>query len=352
MSIKTAWRPSRREFLSVCVHGVGGAALAHTAASTAALFAPAITAAELRRDESRVDKPMAASATATDRTGAPPTLEQIAPGIYIRRGVDEDATATNSGAIANIGFIVGGNSVAVMDPGGSLRDGQQLRALIRSVTKLPIRFVVLSHVHPDHIFGAGAFQADQPAFIGHFRLPNSLAQRGEYYQGRLEAVLGKGQAGPVVTPTMLVQNQTEIDLGGRTLQITAHALAHTDSDLSVLDGQTGTLLAADLLFVRRVPSLDGSLKGWLKELAALKSLKVRRAVPGHGPASVDWPVGAADLERYLSVLLRETREAVAKGVDIEAAVKTVGRSERGKWLLFDDYHGRNVTQAFKEVEWE
>jgi len=39
-------------------------------------------------------------------------------------------------------------------------------------------------------------------------------------------------------------------------------------------------------------------------------------------------------------------------MDIEAAVKTVGRSERGKWLLFDDYHGRNVTQAFKEVEWE
>jgi quinoprotein relay system zinc metallohydrolase 2 len=207
-------------------------------------------------------------------------------------------------------------------------------------------------VHPDHLFGAGAFQADQPEIIGHFRLPNSLAQRGEYYQQRLEAVLGKGQAGPIVAPTVLVQDQKDIDLGGRALRITAHALAHTDSDLSVFDPRTGTLLASDLLFVRRTPSLDGSLKGWLKELAVLKTLKAHRAVPGHGPTSVNWPAGAADLERYLGVLLRETREAVTQGVDIEAAVKTVGRSEREKWLLFDDYHGRNVTQAFKEVEWE
>src|SRR5258706_15944122 len=72
--------------------------------------------------------------------------EAVAPGIHIRRGVDEDASAANGDAIANIGFIVGRNAVAVMDPGGSLSDGQRLRARIREVTQLPIRFVVLSHV--------------------------------------------------------------------------------------------------------------------------------------------------------------------------------------------------------------
>jgi len=296
---------------------------------------------------------MAAERSADDGTVITPfKMEQVAPGVYVRRGVDEDATLSNQDAIANISFIVGGNSVAVIDPGGSLRDGRRLRATIQRTTKLPVRFVVLTHVHPDHIFGAGAFTADHPQFIGHFRLQNALAQRGDYYRERLDAVLGKGQAGPVVAPTMLVQDQKQIDLGERTLQLTAHALAHTDSDLTVYDSKTATLFAADLLFVRRVPSLDGSLKGWLKELDALKTIKARRVVPGHGPASVDWPAGAADLERYLGVLLHATRDAVAKGMDIDAAVKTVGRSERDKWLLFDDYQGRNVTQAFKEVEWE
>jgi glyoxylase-like metal-dependent hydrolase (beta-lactamase superfamily II) len=141
-------------------------------------------------------------------------------------------------------------------------------------------------------------------------------------------------------------------LGDRVLALTAHGVAHTDCDLSVLDRSTGTLLPADLLFVRRVPSLDGSLKGWLRELAALKAVSAKRAVPGHGPTSVDWPAGVTDLERYLSTLLRETKGAIAKGTDLDAAVRTVAQGERSRWTLFDDYNGHNVTQAFKELEWE
>jgi quinoprotein relay system zinc metallohydrolase 2 len=278
--------------------------------------------------------------------------DEVAPGIHIRRGVDEDVTAQNEDGIANIGFVVGHDAVAVMDPGGSLIDGQRLRAAIRQKTRLPIKYVVMSHVHPDHVFGAPAFQSDNPQFVGHARLPRALALRVDFYSKRLQDTLGKERAGGIVAPTMLVQDRAEIDLGGRVLALTAHGIAHTDCDLSVLDRNTGTLLAADLLFVKRVPSLDGSLRGWLKELAALESVAARRAVPGHGPTSVNWPSGARDLERYLGTLLRETKEAIAKGMDLEAAVGSVAQSERSRWTLFDDYNGHNVTQAFKELEWE
>jgi quinoprotein relay system zinc metallohydrolase 2 len=278
--------------------------------------------------------------------------EAVAPGIHIRRGVDEDASAANGDAIANIGFIVGRSAVAVFDPGGSLNDGHRLRARIREVTQLPIRFVVFSHVHPDHIFGAGAFEQDRPEFIGHARLPNALAQRGEYYQRGLESVLGKGKAGPLVVPTRLIADRGQLDLGDRLLLLTAHPVAHSDCDLSVFDPSSATLLAADLLFVERVPSLDGRLKGWQSALTSLKTVAASRAVPGHGPVSVNWPSGAQDLDRYLDVLLRETRAAVKGGMEISDAVASVGMSERGKWKLFDDYQGHNVTQAFKEVEWE
>jgi quinoprotein relay system zinc metallohydrolase 2 len=279
-------------------------------------------------------------------------MQEVAPGIYIRTGAIEESTATNAGGIANIGFVVGRDAVAVIDPGGSLADGARLREAIRAVTKLPIRYVVLSHVHPDHIFGAGAFAADQPIYVGHERLPAALAQRGEYYRDRLDEVLGKGQAGPVVMPTLLVKDSATVDLGGRILTLTAHPVAHTDCDLSVFDRKTATLLASDLLFVQRAPSLDGSLAGWLKELTALKALGAQRAVPGHGPAMVPWPAAAVDLERYLELLLSETRQAIAQGMDIGAASRTVAQSERGRWTLFDDYNGHNVTKAFKELEWE
>jgi quinoprotein relay system zinc metallohydrolase 2 len=277
---------------------------------------------------------------------------EVAHGIFISSGRDEDANAANGGAIANVGFIVGRVAVATMDAGGSLEDGQVLRSAIRARTSLPIRYVILSHAHPDHVFGSPAFLEDKPQFVGHAKLPNALAARGEYYRARLEAELGKARAGSVVAPTLLVERTRSIDLGGRVLTLTAHPTAHTDNDLSVVDTATGTLLASDLLFVRRVPSLDGSLRGWLKELQALKAIRAPRAVPGHGPASVDWPSSAAGLERYLDTLLTETRAAIARGVTIERAVNVIGLSERGKWALFDDYHGRNVTQAYKELEWE
>jgi quinoprotein relay system zinc metallohydrolase 2 len=277
---------------------------------------------------------------------------EVAPGIHVREGIDEEATADNAGAIANLAFIIGRDAVAVVDPGGSLADGARWRDTIRAITKVPIRYVILSHVHPDHIFGAGAFAADKPIYVGHTRLPGALAQRGEYYRGRLEQVLGRGKAGPVVTPSMLVESSATLDLGGRVLELTAHAVAHTDCDLSILDRQTGTLFLSDLLFVRRVPSLDGSIIGWRQELVSLEKLPVKRAVPGHGPAVVEWPAGASDLERYLEVLMKETRQAVAQGLDIGSAAQSVALSERGRWALFDEYHGHNVTKAFKELEWE
>jgi quinoprotein relay system zinc metallohydrolase 2 len=280
------------------------------------------------------------------------TLREIAPGIHVRRGVDEEASPENADAIANAGFIVGQESVLVFDPGGSLADGGALRAMVRERTSLPIRHVVLNHVHPDHIFGAGAFLEDEPAFIGHARLAPALAARGAYYKQRLEEVLGAGAAGPVIMPTREIAAAGEIDLGGRVVRVTAHGPAHTDNDLSLMDAETGTLIASDLLFVGRVPALDVSVTGWLDELERLKAIGAARAVPGHGPEQVDWPQGATDLTRYLDTLVQETRQAVRDNIGIEAAIEQVGASERGRWTLFEDYHGRNVTQAYKELEWE
>ncbi len=89
-------------------------------------------------------------------------MVEVASGLFLRRGLDADAAADNADAIANIGFVVGRDSVAVIDPGGSLADGAALRDAVRAKTGLPIRYVVLSHVHPDHVFGAGAFLDDKP----------------------------------------------------------------------------------------------------------------------------------------------------------------------------------------------
>ena len=285
-------------------------------------------------------------------SAAPFTMAEVAPGIFVRHGVHEEATPGNQDGIANIGFIVGADAVAVMDPGGSRADGERLRVSIQAQTKLPIRYVVMTHLHPDHVFGAVAFADDHPVFVGHARMAAMLVQRGEFYRNGLADALGIEEAGDYAKPDLLVSDTAALDLGGRSLRLRAHPTAHTDNDLSILDEATGTLWMGDLLFLDRVPALDGSILGWLAQTEALRSSPATRAVPGHGPVVVPWPGAAAAQERYLGGIVRDVRAIIARGGEIEDAVATAGQAERGRWALFDDYNGRNVTAAFKELEWE
>src|SRR5262249_22151203 len=224
----------------------------------------------------------------------PLALAEVAPGIHVSQGVHAEATADNLGAIANVAFIVGNAGVAVLDSGGCALWGQRLREAIRGVTPLPVRYLVNSHVHPDHIFGNAAFQADAPEIIGHAKLAAALAARGAFYRERVRDALGPLAAGTeVVPPPRTVADRLEIDLGDRLLRLQAHSTAHTDNDLSVLDLATGTLLPADLLFMQRTPAIDGSLNGWLAVTDELRRIPAARVVPGPGPIVAGWP-GAAD----------------------------------------------------------
>jgi glyoxylase-like metal-dependent hydrolase (beta-lactamase superfamily II) len=169
---------------------------------------------------------LAGAPLATAATPLPTT--QIAPGIYVHAGVPDEASAANEDAIANVGFIVGDTSVLVVDPGGCAREGEGLRAAIREVTDRPIRFVVLTHVHPDHIFGAAAFKDDSPEFVGHAKLPGALAQRGAFYLRNLRRALGEAADGSeIVVPTRLVATSAAFDLGQRVGIVKAHG---PDSD--------------------------------------------------------------------------------------------------------------------------
>lgn len=283
----------------------------------------------------------------------PLTVSAVADGVYVHYGVQEDSGPGNLGDIANLGFIVGERCVAVVDTGGTAEVGRRLRAAVRRVTPLPVCYVINTHVHPDHIFGNAAFEGDQPTFVGHAKLPQAMAARGGTYVHALERDFGAvAQGSRVIAPTTLVQTETELDLGGRVLKLRAWPTAHTDNDLTVFDAKTGTLFLSDLLFVERIPVVDGSLRGWLAIQPQIVALQPARAIPGHGMVKNSLEDAVAAQERYLSTLRKEVKAAIKEGMTLRQAVDRLGTSEQGKWLLWDSFHKRNVTAAYAELEWE
>jgi len=290
--------------------------------------------------------------------GGPPQVanfdvSEIAPGNYVHYGSFDERSPDNFGDNANIGFIVGEKCVLAVDAGGSLAIGRALRKAIRRITPLPVCYVVLTHVHPDHFFGAAAFLDDHAQFIAHANYPAQLAARSRSYQNSLQRDLGPAAAGSeIVRPTLLVAGRMELDLGGRTVVVQAWPPAHTDDDLTVFDTPTRTLWLSDLLFVGHTPVIDGTITGFLAVMKDLRNIAADHHVPGHGRSDLPWPQPLDAQQRYFMVILEETRAAIRNHRTIQQATDEVGLAEAANWAAFDLFHRRNVTAAYAELEWE
>ncbi len=302
--------------------------------------------------QSWVVRPAGAAPTTPDAPDM--AVEEIAPGVFVHHGRYELQSPENLGDMANTSFIVGDDAVAVIDTSGTAIAGEAFRKRIREITDKPIRYVINTHMHPDHVFGNAAFKDDDPEFVAHKNMKAGLEVRAETYLASSERMMGKAamEGTEIILPTREISGKEVLDLGNRKLVLEPQPTAHTNNDLIVTDEKTGTLFLGDLLFSKHIPTLDGSVLGWLPLIEKFHGRKAARVVPGHGPVSMDMPESLNDEQRYWTVVTDDIRNIIADNGTLEEAVKSAGYSEKDKWKLFDIYHRRNVTAAFAELEWE
>jgi quinoprotein relay system zinc metallohydrolase 2 len=287
---------------------------------------------------------------------APLDVREIAPGVYAHQAPITAMDAASGGDISNNGFIVGDAAVAVIDTGGAPIIGERLKRAIEKITDKPIRYVINTTEHPDYIFGNSAFVSSGVTFVGHRNLPRSMAVRGPHYIQTLRRDMGEAliKGVTLIPPTALVDigKDKKLDLGHRIIDLRAWPMMATDCNLTIFDEKTKTLFTGDLVYLRHIPVVDGSVLGWLRGMPRLAAIPARRVVPGHGPVGVDWPQALAAEKDYLSRLAADLRDLIRKGADINRAAQTAAGSEASKWELFGIYNPRNATAGYAELEWE
>lgn len=276
-------------------------------------------------------------------------LETLADGIHVHLGAHADLDSPARADSANLAYIEGDDCLAVIDSGGSQATGAAFANALRARSAKPVCYLINTHVHFDHVLGNAALVGPTTRIVGHAALAAAIETSREFFA----EAFGPELAGAAVRgPQILVEDQLELDLGGRKLRLVAHPAAHTQADLTVLDVATGTLFAGDLVSRERLPVLDGSLLGWIAWLEQAMREDHPLVVPGHGAPDAAWPHGARALLAYLTALRDETRRAIAAAVFIEDAKGVVAKDALPGWVLTERAHPLNVSRAYRELEWE
>lgn len=240
------------------------------------------------------------------------TPQPIGDGIWIIRGVDGPIERGNGGAIANLTVIATPTGTVLIDCGPSLRYGTALKAVAEKLTGKPIVRVYVTHLHPDHVYGDGAFD---PKIVAATQAQiDDLRAEGAGFSDGMYRLLGDWMRGTeLAIPGHVLSGEAE-DFGGRRIRLLPLA-GHSAADLALLDEASGTLIAGDLVFHDRAPSTpNADLTVWRKSLETLKALGHKHVVPGHGPYDPT-PAAAIDQTRdWLDWLGATIDQAIGDGL--------------------------------------
>jgi glyoxylase-like metal-dependent hydrolase (beta-lactamase superfamily II) len=297
----------------------------------------------------------------------PFTLHKIADTpVYYIEGLSGVPDTVNEGHTSNAGFVVTPAGVVVFDALGTPALGYRLLQRIREVTDQPVKYVVVSHYHADHIYGLQAFKQ-------HGGAPTVLAQRGtlgyaggtrdsqgEDAQRRLEQ---RRQAlfpwvdekTYIVAPDGVFDQEMNFELGGVRFEIRHLGPAHAPGDSIMLVRDYGVLFGGDVLYGGRIPFLDSpetDITRWLEGLEYIAGLEdqVRYIIPGHGTLSANARQVVEATRDYILYVREAMARAVRDFVPFDEAYRHTDWSRYENLPAFDASNRGNAFRIYLEEE--
>jgi cyclase len=249
-------------------------------------------------------------------------------------GADLYAYISNNDASANSTFLIGDCEILVVDTGLNATEGAKLLAAIRQVSKLPVKFIVNTHYHPDHQGGN--------LTVG----PDASVISTDYTRARtIDLANAPGMDGfHFRAATMTFQKRIRLYVGRHVVEVYFPGKGHTSGDAIVYFAEQHAVSMGDLFLNRSSPAMDdGSAANWIDALDHVLSLPVEKAIPGH------FDVGTrADLQRfrdYLNDLYAQVRSLKNKGESVDQVRQGIHMEKYSDFRQYPNYHATFADNA-------
>ena len=284
-------------------------------------------------------------------------LIKVEENLYMVRGHDGLPSKENRGFISNAFAVLTDEGWIVIDSLTTPELAREFIKLIKREEDKPILYLVVTHYHLDHWYGAKAFREEKARVIGHRNLrevyesgeaDQVLESQKKVFKGILDSVV-------LVPPDITVSEEKPFTLrvGGESFVIKAVKPAHTNTDLIVFWENRRVLFAGDLVYKDRIPFMgdrNASSKGWLEVLGELKKYNVRIVLGGHNypldKGAIDWTYN------YIKFVRDKIKKLKDEGYFIDEVKEAFKGNPYEKVKMYDVFHNQNVYKVFNELDME
>lgn len=300
--------------------------------------------------------PLAAAAAIDNIATVPVVAVKVGPHSYYVQGQAGAASSANQGYMSNAGFVVTREGVVVFDSLGTPPLADALLKQIRKITPVPVKRVIVSHYHADHVYGLQIFKAAGAEIWAHeggkeYFASGEMAQR--LAQRREDLFPWVDENTQILMPDRWLSGDEDFELGGVKFAIRHVGPAHSAEDLALFVQPDRVLYAGDLVFKGRVPFVgNADSKSWLAALDKLLAFDAKVMVPGHGAVSRKPKADLALTRDYLAYLRKTMGAAVADLIPFDEAYAKTSWKQFEKLPAFNEGNRGNAYNTYLLMEKE